>query len=82
MGRLSKFFRNPFAGLFGGSSREDQLVAYIIREHKNGRTLADILDDPYIKNRAGETEQRRLLEHPDVIRAVGEDTAAMAREHV
>ena len=26
MGRLSKFFRNPFAGLFGGSSREDQLV--------------------------------------------------------
>jgi hypothetical protein len=73
--------RNPFAELFGGSSREDQLVGYIIREHKSGRTLADILDDPYIKNRAGEVEQRRLLEHPDVIRAVGEDTARMAREH-
>ncbi len=82
MSRLSKFFRNPFANLFGGSSREDQLVAYIIREHKSGRTLADILDDPYIKNRAGEVEQRRLLENPDVIRAVGEDTARMAREPV
>jgi hypothetical protein len=80
MGRFSKFLRNPFAGLFGGSSRQDQLVGYIVREHKLGRSLADILDDPYIKNRAGETERRRLLENPDVIRAVGEDTARMARE--
>jgi hypothetical protein len=75
MGRLSKFFRNPFASMFARSSREDQLAAYVIREHKLGRDLDDILADPYIRNRASELERRRLLERPDIIRAVGEDTA-------
>jgi hypothetical protein len=82
VGRLSKFFRNPFASLFSGSSREDQLAAYVIREHKLGRTLHDILDDPYLRNRAGEAERRRLLERPDIIRAVGEDTARAARGQI
>ena len=82
MGRLSKFIRSPFASLFSASSREDQLAAYVIREHKLGRTLHDILDDPYIRNRAGEVERRRLLERADIIRAVGEDTAHAARGRV
>jgi hypothetical protein len=72
MGRLAKFFRNPFASLFARSSREDQLAAYVIREHASGRTLDDILDDPYIRNRATEEQRRRLLDRPDVIHAVGE----------
>ena len=76
MGGLSKYFRNPFASLFSRSSREDQLAGYVIREHKLGRDLDDILDDPYIKNRASDLERRRLLERPDIIRAIGEDTAA------
>jgi hypothetical protein len=78
VGKLSDFFRNPFASLFARSSREDQLAAYVIREHKLGRDLDDILDDPYIRNRASELERRRLLERPDIIRAVGEDTASAA----
>jgi hypothetical protein len=72
MGRLSKFFRNPFASLFARSSREDQLAAYIIREHGLGRSIEDILDDPYLRNRASEEQRRRLIERPDVIHAVGE----------
>jgi hypothetical protein len=72
MGRLSKFFRNPFASLFTGSSRQDQLAAYVIREHGLGRSIEDILDDPYLKNRASEEQRQRLLERPDVIHAVGE----------
>jgi hypothetical protein len=78
MGRLSQFFRNPFASLFARSSREDQLAAYVIREHKLGRDLDEILADPYLRNRASELERRRLLERPDIIRAVGEDTARAA----
>jgi len=65
-----------------GISKEDALAAYIIREHRLGRSLEDILDDPYLKNRSTEEQRLRLLERPDVIRAVGEDTAAMAAEHV
>lgn len=71
-------WRNPFAGLFARSSREDQLAAYVIREHHAGRKLDDILADPYIKNRASELERRRLLERPDIVKAVGEHTAREA----
>ena len=63
-------------------SKEDALAAYIIREHRSGRSLEDILDDAYLKNRSTEEQRLRLLERPEVIRAVGEDTAAMAAERV
>lgn len=67
------WWKNPFASLFARSSREDQLAAYVIREHRGGRDLDDILNDPYLRNRASQLELRRLLERPDVIKAVGED---------
>ena len=63
-------------------SKEDALAAYIIREHRSGRSLEDILDDAYLKNRSTEEQRLRLLEVPEVIRAVGEDTAATAAERV
>jgi hypothetical protein len=65
-----------------GISREEALAAYIVREHKLGRSVGDILEDPYLKNRATDEQRVRLLERPEVIRAIGEDTAAMAREQV
>jgi hypothetical protein len=61
--------------MFARSSREDQLAAYVIREHHAGRKLDEILADPYLRNRASELERRRLLERADIIKAVGEDTA-------
>jgi hypothetical protein len=82
------FFRRLFGKGESGQtaarsiSKEDALSAYIIREHRSGRSLEDILDDPYLKNRSTEEQRLRLLERPEVIRAVGEDTAAMAAEHV
>jgi hypothetical protein len=66
----------------GSMSKEESLAAYVVREHRSGRSLVDILDDPYLKNRATDEQRLRLLERPEVIRAVGDDTAAMAAEHV
>ena len=65
-----------------GMSKDDALSAYVVREHKQGRSLEDILDDPYLKNRATDEQRLRLLERPEVIRAVGEHTAATAAENV
>ena len=65
-----------------GMSKEDALASYVVREHKQGRSLEDILDDPYLKNRATDEQRLRLLERPEIIRAVGEDTAAVAAERV
>ena len=80
MGAIGRFFRNIFSFVGSGSAQEDRVAAYIIREHKLGRSLDEILDDAYLKNRASDEQRLRLLERPDVIRAVGEDTAAIARE--
>lgn len=70
------WWKNPFSNLFAKNSREDQLAAYVIREHKSGRSLEDIFDDPYLRNRASDLERRRLLERPDIVKAVGENTAS------
>jgi hypothetical protein len=65
-----------------GHSKDEALAAYIVREHKLGRSIEEIVEDPYLKNRASDEQRLRLLERPEVIRAIGEDTAAAAAEHV
>ncbi len=65
-----------------GPSKEDALAAYVVREHRLGRSLDEILDDPYLKNRCTDEQRLRLLERPEVIRAIGENTASVARERV
>ena len=67
------WFGRIFKSLLQRSNREDQLASYLIREHSQGRDVDEILSDPYIKNRATETQRRQLLERPDVIRSIGEN---------
>jgi hypothetical protein len=78
--RLSSFLRNPFSFLFARSGEEERLAAYVIREHERGRSLTEILEDPYIRNRATPQEVARLLDRPEVIHALGEGTVAVERE--
>ena len=80
--RLSTFLRNPFSFLFARSSKEERLAAYVIREHERGRTLEEILADPYVRNRATQQEVARLLDRPEVIHALGENTVAPERERL
>ena len=79
MARLSQFFRNPFSFLFERSSQEDRLAAYVMREHDRGRALEDILSDRYILNRTTPQQLARLLDNPDLDRALGSDTIETAR---
>jgi hypothetical protein len=79
VGRLSQLFRNPFAFLFERSSQEDRLAAYVIREHNRGRKLAEILQDRYIVNRTSPSQLQRLLDNPDLVRALGNDTLEAVR---
>jgi hypothetical protein len=80
--KLGSFVRNPFSFLFARSSQEERLATYVIREHERGRSLDEILDDPYVRNRASEAEVRRLLDRPEVIHALGESTVAPERERL
>ena len=77
--KLVSALRNPFSFLFARSSQEDRVAAYVIREHERGRSLDDILNDPYVRNRLTPSQQSRLLDRTDIIRAVGDDTVESAR---
>ena len=72
---IGDFFRN----LFTRSEHVDRVAAYVIREHERGRALTEILDDPYVKNRTTPAERERLLDRPEVIRALGDDVVEQAR---
>jgi hypothetical protein len=74
--RLTTFLRNPFSFLFASKSGEERVAVYVVREHKRGRTLSDILEDPFVRNRCSDREIARVLERPDVIHALGDDIVA------
>ena len=80
MARLATLFRNPFSFLFARSSAEEQVVAYLTREHRRGRALAEILQDRYVQNRLSAQQQARLLDRPDVVKTLGEQDIDKARD--
>lgn len=77
--RVSPKGRGPFSFLFAPSKREQYLAEYVLREHAQGRSLADVLADPYVRNRSTPAERERLLERPEVVAAIGENVAAELR---
>jgi hypothetical protein len=77
--KILRAARNPFSFLFTRSSGEDRVSQYVIREHGRGRSLTEILDDPYVRNRCTPEQRARLLDRPEVIRALGEDVVTDAR---
>ena len=82
MARLASIMRNPFAFLFTRSSAEEQVVAYLTREHRRGRRLTEILQDRYVQNRLTPEQQARLLDRPEVVHAIGEQDVDSAREQI
>jgi hypothetical protein len=79
MQRLSSLLRGPFSFLFARSSTEDRVAAYVIREHARGRGLSEILGDRYVQNRLSEEQQRRLLDRPEIVHALGDDAVDETR---
>jgi hypothetical protein len=80
--KLSSVLRNPFSFLFARSSQEDRVAGYVIREHERGRDLDEIIEDPYVRNRLTPQQRQRLLDRPDIIRAVGDDVVESTRRAI
>ncbi len=80
MGSIGRFLRGLFSFLGARSTQEERAAAYIVREHDRGRSLTDILDDPYVRNRCEPRAIGRILERPDVIKAIGGDIAEDAKQ--
>jgi hypothetical protein len=78
--KLGSFLRNPFSFLFTKSSMEEQVVAYIKREHSRGRRVDEVMQDRYVQNRLSPQQQARLLDRPDLVKALGEQDVDLARQ--
>lgn len=80
--RIGAFLRNPMSFLFARSTSEERVAAYLIREHRRGRDLDEILHDHYVQNRLTPQQQARLIEREDVIHAVSTDDLDAARRYL
>lgn len=70
-----RFLRNPLETLFGRRRRTGYLESYVVREYARGRSLEEIMRDPYVRNRATEADRARLLDSPEVVAALGDQAA-------
>jgi hypothetical protein len=74
--------RTPFYFLGPRPYREAELAAHIHREHRRGRSLEEILRDPYLDRCGGRAVVRAVLRRPELIRALGRDVAEeIVRQH-
>jgi hypothetical protein len=58
---------------------ESEVARYIVREHGTGRLLADVFADPYVRNRCSQEQLDRVLDDPEVVRAIGKDDIVAIR---
>jgi hypothetical protein len=82
MARARDVLRSPFAFLFQRPQTEELVAEYVVREHRSGRSLDDILDDAYVKNRCTPEQVGRVLDRPEVVHALGDDIATLRRSQV
>jgi hypothetical protein len=82
MQRLGSLLRSPFSFLFAKPSTEERVAAYVIREHGRGRRLGEILEDRYVQNRLTPQQRLRLLDRPELIQALGDETVEDCRREL
>lgn len=71
---------NPYFVFGPRPIREAHLRAYIVRQHRAGRALVDIVQDPYVKRCGNESFCWRVLQQPDTLAALhANDVAAFER---
>jgi hypothetical protein len=63
--RIRKFFADV-----ANDPVEDRVVEYVIREVHNGRSLMDVINDPYVRNRLSDEKREEILQNPEVIEAL------------
>jgi hypothetical protein len=68
-----------FSFLGTETGRSKRIREYVIREHRSGRPLADILADHYVTNRCSPEEIDRLLDDPELVHALGDDVVESFR---
>ena len=71
--------KGAFSFLGSRSATEERMAQYVIREHRRGRPLTEIVDDHYVTNRCTPEQIKRLLDRPDVLHALGENLVSQTK---
>ena len=69
-GRLHGLGGNPYLFLGSRPFREARLRAYIVRQHRSGRPLREILADPYVRRCGTAGFCRKVIVDPGTIVAL------------
>jgi len=67
------FGGNPYLPFGRRPFREARLRAYIVREHRHGRPLLEIMQDPYVARCGSESFRWRVLQDPRTLAALRRD---------
>ncbi|MCL5292141.1 MAG: hypothetical protein M1548_06385 [Actinobacteria bacterium] len=60
---------------------EERVVAYIVKELQMGRSLGDVLKDPYVSNRFDEEKIGELLQNKEILFTVEKELGnALSRD--
>ncbi len=51
------------------SAVHKRLIEYVTGQLRQGRSLSDVLDDPYVTNRLDPVQRRALVEEPEIVAA-------------
>ena len=74
--QISEFF----SSLGGDDLVEERVLDYTVAEIGKDRLLADILNDPYIRNRMNDERRAALLEHPEIIDTIDREVRETFRD--
>ena len=64
---------NPYFVLGRRPFREERLRAYIVAQHRTGRLLADIVEDPYLRRCGSSRFCWQVIQDPRTINALEEN---------
>ncbi len=78
--RRVRLSSSPFYFVGPRPYREARLGAYIVREHRRGRPLGEILEDEYLRRHGTPSLVWRVLGQPRTIAALAADAADGIRD--
>jgi hypothetical protein len=52
---------------------EERVLHYIVRELHQGRNINVVLNDPYVRNRVNEAQLDKVLDNPEILKAIEEE---------
>ena len=67
---------NPYFVFGPRPFREQRIAAYVVREHRRGRSLAEILDDRHLRRLGTRELCWRVVTDPRTIARLGHDAIA------